>query len=82
MLNKIRDHSPLQSIQANGKARFWAQFSYFQNHKWILKEKNNDNLSVVVLTYKQPSEEHEMEIYSVLISANLEDALHLADCFL
>lgn len=47
-----------------------------------LKRKNNDNLSVVVLTYKQPSEEHEMEIYSVLISANLEDALHLADCFL
>lgn len=46
------------------------------------KEKNNSNLSVMVHAYKQQSEEHEMEIYSVLISANLEDALHLVDCFL
>lgn len=36
----------------------------------------------MVHMYKQPSEEHEMEIYSIIISANLEDALHLVDCFL
>lgn len=46
------------------------------------KNNNNSNLSVVVHAYKQPPEEHEMEIYSVLISANLESALHLVDCFL
>lgn len=50
----------------------------------ILKKKkiNNSNLSVMVHAYKQKSQEHEMEIYSILISANLEDALHLVDCFL